>query len=71
MSHAAIDLEKRFGHPGTQTWHLAFCPMAFDKAGAVWLQRDEVVHNPYFGASMPRCGTIRAALPPLVTGGGP
>ncbi len=71
MSHAAIDLEKRFGHPGTQTWHLAFCPMAFDNAGAVWLQRDEVVHNPYFGASMPLCGTIRAALPPLVTGGRP
>ncbi len=68
MSQAAIDLEKRFGHHGTQTWHLAFCPMAFDNAGAVWLQRDEVIHNPYFGASMPRCGEIRSALPPLARG---
>ncbi len=68
MSQAAIDLEKRFGHDGTQTWHVAFCPMAFDNAGAVWLQHGEVIHNPYFGASMPRCGSIRATLPPLVEG---
>jgi Cu(I)/Ag(I) efflux system membrane fusion protein len=71
MSHAAIDLEKQFGHDGAQTWHLAFCPMAFDNAGAVWLQRDDVIHNPYFGASMLRCGTIRAALPPMGQRGQP
>ena len=66
MSQAAIDLEKQFGHHGTQTWHLAFCPMTFDNTGAEWLQRDDVIHNPYFGAVMPRCGTIRAAFPPAV-----
>jgi len=71
MSQAAIDLEKRFGHHGTQTWHVAFCPMAFDNAGAVWLQRGEVIDNPYFGSSMLRCGSIRATLPPLVTGDRP
>ena len=71
MSQAAIDLEKRFGHHGTQTWHVAFCPMAFDNAGAVWLQRGAVIDNPYFGSSMLRCGSIRATLPPLVTGDRP
>ena len=38
----------------------AFCPMAFDFEGAYWLQRDRTIANPYFGASMLRCGEIQA-----------
>jgi len=37
----------------------AYCPMAFDFAGAAWLQDSEEIGNPYFGASMLRCGTIQ------------
>lgn len=37
----------------------AFCPMAFDFTGATWLQRDNTIANPYFGASMLRCGEIQ------------
>ncbi|MGY6554256.1 MAG: efflux RND transporter periplasmic adaptor subunit [Wenzhouxiangella sp.] len=40
----------------------AFCPMAFDFKGATWLQRDRTIANPYFGASMLRCGEIQAEL---------
>lgn len=40
----------------------AFCPMAFDFKGAYWLQRDRTIANPYFGASMLRCGEIREVL---------
>lgn len=36
--------------------YLMFCPMAFDNQGAYWLQPDRRLLNPYFGASMLRCG---------------
>ncbi len=65
MSEAAIVLQRRFGHHGSQTWHIAYCPMAFDNKGAEWLQRGTTIDNPYFGASMLRCGEIRGELPPL------
>ena len=29
-----------------------FCPMAFENKGAAWLQSDDEVRNPYFGAEM-------------------
>jgi Cu(I)/Ag(I) efflux system membrane fusion protein len=65
MSDAIIALEHGFGHRGGETWHVAYCPMAFDNEGAEWLQRGTTINNPYFGASMPRCGEIRGAYPPL------
>jgi Cu(I)/Ag(I) efflux system membrane fusion protein len=39
--------------------------MAFDNQGADWLQRGEQINNPYFGASMLRCGEIRESFDPL------
>lgn len=65
MSESVIMLQQRFGHHGTETWHLAYCPMAFEFKGAEWLQRGTQVNNPYFGASMLRCGQIRDNFPPL------
>lgn len=40
----------------------AYCPMAFDNSGASWIQIGEVIDNPYFGASMLRCGVIKNKL---------
>lgn len=65
MSEAVIALQRRFGHRGAETWRLAHCPMAFDNKGADWLQRGEQINNPYFGASMLRCGEIRESFEPL------
>ena len=39
-----------------------FCPMAFDDKGAVWLQQDQDIRNPYFGAEMLKCGEVRRQL---------
>ncbi|PCH83650.1 MAG: efflux transporter periplasmic adaptor subunit [Planctomycetota bacterium] len=39
-----------------------FCPMAFNDVGAEWLQVKERLANPYFGASMLRCGEMRREL---------
>ncbi|PCJ18202.1 MAG: hypothetical protein COB02_11480 [Candidatus Cloacimonadota bacterium] len=33
-----------------------FCPMAFNKKGAFWIQEDDEVMNPYFGIKMQQCG---------------
>ena len=65
MSEAVISLQRRFGHHGSEAWYVAHCPMAFDNKGADWLQRGEQINNPYFGASMLRCGEIRASFEPL------
>lgn len=65
MSEAVIALQRRFGHRGSEEWQLAHCPMAFDNQGADWLQRGEQINNPYFGASMLRCGEIRESFEPL------
>ena len=39
--------------------YLAYCPMAFKNKGGAWLQDEAVLANPYFGAMMLRCGTIK------------
>lgn len=39
------------------------CPMAFGNRGALWLQRDSAVRNPYFGASMLACGDVIDTIP--------
>jgi Cu(I)/Ag(I) efflux system membrane fusion protein len=39
-----------------------FCPMANNDTGAFWLSIDEHIMNPYFGASMLKCGTIEAEI---------
>ncbi|MEX1369342.1 MAG: efflux RND transporter periplasmic adaptor subunit [Nannocystaceae bacterium] len=55
---------ERFGNPTAGTLDVAFCPMAFDNKGAQWVQRDEPLANPYYGATMLRCGEVRATLAP-------
>jgi len=45
---------------------IVFCPMAFADTGALWVQAHGKIANPYFGASMMRCGNKLAwdaALP--------
>ena len=54
-----IDLEQTFGHSGEGALYRAYCPMAFNNAGAEWVQRDSLIQNPYFGSKMPTCGEIR------------
>jgi Cu(I)/Ag(I) efflux system membrane fusion protein len=40
------------------------CPMVYEDRGADWLQADEPLRNPYFGAMMLRCGEITEELSP-------
>ena len=42
--------------------YLQFCPMANDGKGAYWLSKDNKVKNPYYGKSMPTCGSVKETL---------
>lgn len=39
-----------------------FCPMANDGKGANWLSKEKEVLNPYYGASMLKCGKVVETL---------
>lgn len=55
-------LLRHMGTTRTEPLYLVHCPMAFDNTGADWVQADKTVANPYFGASMLRCGSIKAEI---------
>jgi membrane fusion protein, copper/silver efflux system len=59
MEHAIIS----FGAGQVTPLYRAHCPMAFGNAGADWLQADQTIANPYFGARMFRCGEITGEIP--------
>ena len=59
-----LEVADQFGHPGNETYHQAFCPMAFHNQGAPWLQIGQQIANPYFGHAMPHCGEIQRDFGP-------
>lgn len=59
MEHAIIG----FGAGQVAPLYRAHCPMAFANQGADWLQAEEAIANPYFGARMFRCGEIIGEIP--------
>lgn len=44
-------------------WYRAYCPMAHGGKGAAWLQPQDNVLNPYYGAMMLRCGDVEQQYP--------
>jgi Cu(I)/Ag(I) efflux system membrane fusion protein len=59
-----MEMLRLFGNPLESAVRIAFCPMAFDDKGAEWVQRDELLANPYYGQAMLRHGDFRATLLP-------
>jgi Cu(I)/Ag(I) efflux system membrane fusion protein len=64
LSLLMVSLLERFGNPLSTPLRLAYCPMVRQNQGASWVQRGQEVDNSYFGASMRRCGEIRATVAP-------
>ena len=62
VSRRVIEAVQRFGNPLSDAVRLAFCPMAAGSKGAFWLQRNDSIENPYFGASMFKCGEVRESV---------
>ncbi len=60
LSGDIYDLVKAFGTG--QTLYKVFCPMYNNGKGAFWLSETKEIKNPYFGKSMPTCGTVQEKL---------
>jgi Cu(I)/Ag(I) efflux system membrane fusion protein len=58
ISNELIAVVGQFGVYQGKTLYNIHCPMAFNNKGADWLQTDEDIRNPYFGASMYKCGQV-------------
>ena len=63
MSEVVYELVKSFG-TGLPIYH-DHCPMYNDGKGAMWLSEMKEVKNPYYGAEMPKCGTVEEVIGPL------
>ena len=59
LTEPVLKLIHLFGNPMDVQVRVAWCPMADDNNGASWLQRGDVVDNPYFGSSMLTCGEVQ------------
>jgi len=58
LSNELIAVVEQFGIAENQQLYRIHCPMSFNNKGADWLQADKEVRNPYFGASMLKCGEV-------------
>lgn len=61
FSDALTNAVQLFGIAGAGPVYRAMCPMVQGRLG-YWLQDEELIANPYFGASMLRCGDIVEVL---------
>ncbi|MBW1993891.1 MAG: efflux RND transporter periplasmic adaptor subunit [Deltaproteobacteria bacterium] len=57
VSVTMIDMTNTF-NPLTETIYVQHCPMADNNKGADWLSTEKQIKNPYFGASMLKCGEV-------------
>lgn len=59
-----------FGYEPESTVRFFNCPMAFNNEGGDWIQESTVTSNPYYGASMLRCGSEKAVIKSSAETGG-
>jgi len=56
FSTALADTAREHALPQREHLHVMECPMSPVLGVGRWLQRDDKVHNPFFGSAMPFCG---------------
>lgn len=61
ISNVMIAMTKAF-NPLNESAYVQFCPMANSDKGANWLSKENKVVNPYFGASMLKCGEVKETI---------
>jgi Cu(I)/Ag(I) efflux system membrane fusion protein len=61
ISNVMIAMTKAF-NPLKESAYVQFCPMANNDKGANWLSKENKVINPYFGASMLKCGEVKETI---------
>ena len=55
LSDELLTLQRVFGVAGSDKLYELHCLMAFEGRGASWIQANDAVRNPYYGASMLKC----------------
>ena len=60
LSNAVLHLTENFS--GNKMLYKQFCPMAANDNGAYWISSEEIIRNPYFGASMLQCGVVKEVI---------
>lgn len=61
LSEEIVTLFKSFGSPKEKLF-VEYCPMADSDKGAHWLSAEQEIRNPYFGASMLKCGEVKEEI---------
>ena len=61
ISNVMVAMTKAF-NPLNESAYVQFCPMANSDKGANWLSKENKVVNPYFGASMIKCGEVKETI---------
>jgi Cu(I)/Ag(I) efflux system membrane fusion protein len=62
LSMEFTSLVTHVGTSGKTPLFVANCPMAFGGKGASWIQEDTTVANPYYGARMLKCGSVKKQI---------
>jgi Cu(I)/Ag(I) efflux system membrane fusion protein len=62
LSNALIVTVKAHPDAIKQDLFIMNCPMVYGKTGADWLQANDQLLNPYFGAMMLRCGDLKETI---------
>ncbi len=60
LSEDVYGLVKAFGAGGPM--YNDYCPMARDNKGAMWISEMKEIKNPYFGAKMLSCGSVKEII---------
>lgn len=60
LSKDVYDLVKAMG--GGQTLYQDYCPMYNNNKGATWISETKEISNPYLGAKMPTCGSVKETI---------
>ena len=61
LSEQMVFLIKTF-QLSDRTMYIQHCPMANENRGADWLSTEKEIKNPYFGASMLKCGKVKEII---------
>ncbi len=64
LSEKVIEMQQSYPS-ATRTAYVLHCPMADSNEGADWLSKEKEIRNPYFGASMLKCGEVKKEIAPV------
>jgi Cu(I)/Ag(I) efflux system membrane fusion protein len=62
LSNALIEAVESNPNSFETDLYLMHCPMVYGDRGASWLQAEDSLLNPYFGAMMLRCGESKGLI---------